>query len=432
MRPTSRLESWVIRVSLALCALILVSLLGAWGHSVMATARLDAALQRCARASAPTTWDELLARYPHDKESVAARSNLLASIDEINALPPPSKEAMERLPVLGYAETPDLGKPAPPEMLDAIEAQLRISLPALTSLTAAVASRPRILWIAPHPDEWDTAPVAGIREATRLFSLAAMLHAERGEADAALRAASDAWEVAQGTHEGGVVLHELARFACEHLAIESLAYVLARTDPSAHELTALARRLARSAEMKGALHGEIVTTMAYRRGLSDDSAWMRMTASYEADFLLRLLHIWNLPWNDFRAECLQAYQSVPVIYRIGFLCHEYVYANTKAHELKSIGTRDCGLIAIAIEMYARDHSRLPDSLNSLAPDYMDTVPVEPFYGKPFTYRNHGRTGSLSFRIPSSSSSFVLPLATPKQAQALTDIGGAVRKGDRSR
>ena len=46
-------------------------------------------------------------------------------------------------------------------------------------------------------------------------------------------------------------------------------------------------------------------------------------------------------------------------------------------------------IAIALESYRHDHASYPDSLDSLAPDYLSELPLNPYDGSAFSYQREG-------------------------------------------
>ena len=46
----------------------------------------------------------------------------------------------------------------------------------------------------------------------------------------------------------------------------------------------------------------------------------------------------------------------------------------------------CTIAALAAERYRRDHGEWPDSLEALAPDYLDAVPADPADGRPLRYQ----------------------------------------------
>ncbi len=45
----------------------------------------------------------------------------------------------------------------------------------------------------------------------------------------------------------------------------------------------------------------------------------------------------------------------------------------------------CTIAAVAIEQYRRSHNKLPDGLDKLSPNYLDSVPLDPFTGKELLY-----------------------------------------------
>lgn len=47
-------------------------------------------------------------------------------------------------------------------------------------------------------------------------------------------------------------------------------------------------------------------------------------------------------------------------------------------------------IAIALELYRHDHASYPDSLDSLAPDYLSELPLNPYDGSAFSYQREGK------------------------------------------
>jgi hypothetical protein len=48
-------------------------------------------------------------------------------------------------------------------------------------------------------------------------------------------------------------------------------------------------------------------------------------------------------------------------------------------------------LAVVIELYRRQYGQLPDSLNDLGSDYVETIPADPFDGDRLKYRSDGRS-----------------------------------------
>ena len=51
----------------------------------------------------------------------------------------------------------------------------------------------------------------------------------------------------------------------------------------------------------------------------------------------------------------------------------------------------CAMLAVVIERYHHSHGELPDSLDNLAPTYIDTIPLDPFTGRKLLYSHNEET-----------------------------------------
>jgi hypothetical protein len=228
-------------------------------------------------------------------------------------------------------------------------------------------------------------------------------------------------------NRGACGIDGLFRFGLEGTALRSLEYVLAKTDPNRESLHELTMLLSKHNDMRSAMLGEIVYAkhwFEYRSGLSmqdmkamlewcDSPFWElvgwyaqfltgldRIHYAYEMGLLRHVVENWNNGWQDFMMQYEQHYNAIPLPYRWSVAIAD-TYTMLKRSELKAAGYWNCGLIAVAIEMYAQKHGRLPERLDELVPGYLDTIPAEPFYGKPFEYETDGSSGTLSFAYPDS-------------------------------
>jgi hypothetical protein len=46
----------------------------------------------------------------------------------------------------------------------------------------------------------------------------------------------------------------------------------------------------------------------------------------------------------------------------------------------------CAIVALAVERYRLAHGQWPDSLNSLVPEFLPKIPLDPYDAKPLRYR----------------------------------------------
>ncbi|MCX5770794.1 MAG: hypothetical protein NTZ09_11055 [Candidatus Hydrogenedentes bacterium] len=102
-----------------------------------------------------------------------------------------------------------------------------------------------------------------------------------------------------------------------------------------------------------------------------------------------------------------------------YLCLHTVIIDTNS---RFFATVDGLRIAIALELYRRGHGTYPDSLDSLAPNFLPEVPKSPYDGEDFNYNQEGddyqlscvimrsdyasvsRAGKLIFHIPAGAES----------------------------
>jgi hypothetical protein len=103
----------------------------------------------------------------------------------------------------------------------------------------------------------------------------------------------------------------------------------------------------------------------------------------------------------------------------------YLSLHTNPIETNSrfFATVDGLRIATALELYRHDHASYPDSLDSLAPDYLPELPESPYSGTPFDYRRESDDYALSCAIlsviyyPSVSRVGKLVFHMPRNAKA---------------
>jgi hypothetical protein len=58
---------------------------------------------------------------------------------------------------------------------------------------------------------------------------------------------------------------------------------------------------------------------------------------------------------------------------------------------------DSAITALGVERYRQAEGRLPESLEELVPKYLETVPIDPFDGKPLRYKQ-SETGYMIYSI----------------------------------
>jgi hypothetical protein len=83
-------------------------------------------------------------------------------------------------------------------------------------------------------------------------------------------------------------------------------------------------------------------------------------------------------------EYQKVYKNIPQKFFLSrFILLSMVRIPEKMKEIRS--RQQAAIIALRIELYRRQNGRLPESLNDLAPEFIDEVYLDPFTGKPLRY-----------------------------------------------
>ncbi len=415
------LKKWLLRTGIAL-GLIMFLLLGAAGaHYLYAQQKLKSVCKQLRQDSIPLTWDELYGLFPNIEAHLAAQPQFFAALDTL-ANHPSLYTLEDGKKVHRPPYTPELEEKTTPCMIDHLDKYLSPVALELEAIRKAVAAEP--FWLVPPKGSYDGSfgtRTIQLTNAARQFYWTAILHAERDEPQAAIQAVIDLFRLAEVPRRGSHVTDEIIRFGKEKHALMSLEYVLAKTDPPRKALFEIQTLLSNHSDARNGILGEIVyarqrfadmsnfsllAANIHERNLSWSwreqaitlsqiySGWIRINEAYTLELLHRVVDNWDLNWQEFSNLHEQAYAAIPwfyLVYDSSFML--------KFLELRTAGAWSCGRIAVAIELYSQKHGKLPAALADLVPEYLEEIPSEPFYGKPFMYEHDGSSGRLSFAYP---------------------------------
>ena len=135
----------------------------------------------------------------------------------------------------------------------------------------------------------------------------------------------------------------------------------------------------------------------FSRTLFNDLYWSRPFSFWRCSDELAVLHAWNgiveladLPFYQAR-ERLQVVSEADAYLRLHPLRYPasvmiidgVAFAKTQAvHE----ATMRLARVTLTLRQYELCHRECPDALDELVPEYMDSVPLDPFSGEPLLYR----------------------------------------------
>ena len=262
-----------------------------------------------------------------------------------------------------------------------------------------------------------------LKQAISMLSAEGLLHATEGDAEQATRSFLVAGRLADSLSEEPIVISQLVRYAGWAIVLQHLERALALTHFTEEQLASLQRVIepaerpraaARAWAGEQAIHMSVfnerkMTRMAFREtkplgGLDGDLptsaalSLLRFTGILEKDktfFCTNMaceLEALELPYPQRVAECqrLAAITNMPP--------RLFMFSRMLLPALKPFHTREANHVALvrtaaaalALERYRLAHTNtLPASLEQLTPYFCQSVPADPYDGKPLRYKAHG-------------------------------------------
>ncbi len=338
----------------------------------------------------------------------------LAEQSEMNQLPPGVENAAllyeealmgyvrpadpDNTPYAGSAELPPRGQPLPEVMVSAIEDYLTDNKEMLDLLREATA-------IEHCHYDWNMAGglpgLKQLRYGASLLATAARLSAHHGDAEAALAYIDDGFHLARSVRREPALISYLVHVSCAAVSLRSLEQTLSATTLSNAQLVRVDRMITEASaacDFTQALVSERCYMIESLRNPSQmGGAGGRMSTipvlgrvglADILDHLAAGIEASDLPLDQRVARFRQIEDELG---NMGFL---HILAKTLAPALSRVAELDLRFqvdidmarTAVAIERYRLANNALPRDLSTLAPDYLDQVPIDPFDGQPIRYR----------------------------------------------
>lgn len=250
-----------------------------------------------------------------------------------------------------------------------------------------------------------------LRSLGAILCLSARVHAHDGRRQEAMRDLSAAFAMAAHATDEPPLLALSVACATEDRAFEALAYVLAQAEPAAADLDVLDLRKALS--FFDAYHRAMRLDTAYRMaifswpsiepyaafidhretdavtlaGVMDGAAYRVLLWRQEMTAFLQWQAWWEQlsarPYHEHARDWRDPHPAAPVPRGVRMLAlgHGPV-------QLQSFATRAAtadaqhrlARLAVAMWRYRLEHGAFPDGLDALAPQYLPTIPIDPFTG----------------------------------------------------
>jgi hypothetical protein len=392
--------------------LLLIVVMGIAYYRINLNKTLSSRLEALQAAGYPTTFDELNQWYsiPIDVENAA--DYVIDAGFYYNE--PDNKEI---LPVIGKAALPARTESMSEETKKIISKFLDSNQRCLESLHKTAG-----LKYGRYPSDFRLGNATNLpylsemRKYAQLLQLEAVLASENDKPDTAFDSIKSIFGVAASRGNEPIMVSQLVRISCVSLGISCIEYSLNRIDFSDEQFVEFGRLLAKIEDSNGMLSavlGERI--MAMDMLMHPNAMYFNLSAPNNPRSLFSFLPIFFLykavglsesdsilllDYTDdvIKALKLPLYQRQEAVKALDIkideipkkhvLFRQFVpsFGHTITLDLKVITQLEAARTALAVQRYRLKHNKLPDSLNALVPDYLDSVPLDPFDGKELKYK----------------------------------------------
>jgi hypothetical protein len=388
-----RINGWHVTLALVAALAGLVTL-----YVVIARSRLDRRLEALRTGGYPTTLAEL-AEYNRLPAGTPNAAGVYVGAFAAYAPPPDATN----VPYIGSAQWPERGKPLPEPMVKAISQCLTSNQVCLSLLHKAAG-------IQDCDHEWDLRQFAtglpqltDVRHCAQLLALGAAYSSHTGDPNAAVRCIKDELRLADSLRREPALLSYLVRIAAVGLALRGLEQSLSVTAFTEGQLAELDEGVIATVGTLDLTHA-IITERCIMIETCRDPSLMADTGQSPGPRMLpgmRRTGIADI--LDYMGDCIEASELPPTERLTGFreaakkvqdlsFLHFMIKMLAPAMgrvaelSLRCQAHVDLARTALAIERYRLATGKVPERLEELVPQYLKTVPVDPFDGQPMRYR----------------------------------------------
>jgi hypothetical protein len=393
------------------------------GYRLYLTHKIKVKIAQIRQAGFPVTTAELnqwYAAVPPEENAALLLTNAFAQLVKGYTNTPD-------LPIIGRGKLPPRNEPLPPEMKQAIVAYVATNQLALDFLEKGLALKscrypvdltPGLKALLPH--------LPKLKASVQLLELDALIKGEEGDLGGATRRIKEMWALSDSLGQEPIIISQLVRIACQEIALSTLERFLTRRSLGPDQLADLSRMLSTDRDDAALRRGWIgercfgldifhMPSGKLRAFMNDptqsggtDQEWsglvgdwaIRLSGHMDRDelFFLECTDSYIRAIDVPCPERLQLSQSVSSkiarvrVYRKGepwpfIMSGILLPALGKVCEKVAAHSGRCkaATVSIALEAYRRQNGRLPDSLQVLAPTWIDQIPADPFDGQLLRY-----------------------------------------------
>jgi hypothetical protein len=240
--------------------------------------------------------------------------------------------------------------------------------------------------------------IGQVRKGAKLLELEAILSAENGRGEQAVRSLKSALALGRSLSKEPLVVSQLARVACQTLAVSGLERVINRTELADEQILKLSQLLA-DAEQPCAMSRAFVGERCRVIDLSTKPAVEELDLSAPAIAVWKLLGLFDrvairyLDIVDGHIDAAwlplhQRYDTAEALdakLRNARLSGGLDWARVTQSVLGNIAGLRTARVALAVQRHRLAEGKFVDTLAELVPTYLDAVPKDPFDGEDMRY-----------------------------------------------
>jgi hypothetical protein len=325
----------------------------------------------------------------------------------------------EFFPIIGKAVLPARTEPLTPEMMKAISQYLtdnKKTLELLHKVSAIEYSRyPTDLSLG--YTQFPSNHYSDMRDCINLLGLESIYLAEDANSQASLESIKSMFNLARSFKNEPLLISQLVRLSFQNAAATNIERVINRTDFTDEQLKELTKILSDASSdtdsLKRGIVGErciMLNSMELMMSDSLSRATMQMQESgipaaalfpvYKAvglldsdiiiylDTIEKVLNVLDLPLDERWEASRLIDAKIAGISKIHVFLLETMpsFRGYILPEIRTAAGLRAAQTAIAIQRYRLAQGKLPDSLTEFVPEYLESIPLDPFDGKELRYR----------------------------------------------
>ena len=392
---------WRRTITVIAILMVLVGIYGIYRRAM--SNQVQAKLDAIRAAGYPATLAELndSYAYPPPGQSNAADIYLKA----VAALQLPGD--VNDLPIIGQGDWPALNEPLPSDTTETLR-NLLIADETTLKLLHEVAEIPHARYPTRISIVGTNDACGALRRCAGLLCVGALLEAEQQHTDEVDRNLRAAMAVGRSLRNEPLTVSQLVGHSIQYITATTMERVLNRASVTQDQIRQWQTWLERADSpvgMRRAIAGErCILSDVYHRNFSGvpggraTSGWsffLDMIGMIDADHLVtldtmtRMVEALEKPSHLALSDLASLDAEVAALPRYRATHLKIMYpALLRACEIHAGGLAyfRAARMALAAERYRKTHGRLPNALGDVAPDFIETVPLDPFDGQPLRYR----------------------------------------------